>query len=52
MSAHTNETFLVETDDSKLILRLEKRRHRVDGGDPKVQYRFAVVETEAASSED
>ncbi len=51
MSAHTNETFLVPTDDSTLILRLEKRRHRVDGGDPKVQYRFAVVGTEAVSED-
>ena len=51
MTAHVNETFLVETDDSKLTLRLEKRRSRSDGGDPKVQYRFAVVETEAVSGD-
>ncbi len=51
MSAHTNETFLVETDDSKLTLRLEKRRHRVDGGDPKVQYHFAKIGTEAPSED-
>jgi hypothetical protein len=46
LSAHVNETFMVETEDSKLTLRLEKRRSRVDGGNPKIQYRFAVIETE------
>jgi hypothetical protein len=51
LSAHANETFLVETEDSKLTLRLEKRRSRVGGGDPKVQYRFATVETESIPEE-
>jgi len=49
MSAHTNETFLVEADDGKFTLRLEKRRARSKGGDPKVQYRFTVVGPESIS---
>ena len=52
LSAHTNETFMVETEDNKLVLRLEKRRSRVDGGDPKVQYRFATVGTEPLAEDE
>ncbi len=51
MTAHANETFVVETDAQKFTLQLEKGRHRVDEGEGKVQYHFAVIESESVSEE-
>lgn len=44
LSAHRNETFQVETDTEKLMLRLEKSRRRFDGETPHVRYRFILVD--------
>jgi hypothetical protein len=47
LSAHIEETFVVETDDGNLTLKLEKARRRFQPGqDPTVRYRFRVMERE------
>ncbi len=42
LTAHQDETLVAEGEDERLTLRLERGRHRVEGGEAKVQYRFAV----------
>lgn len=44
LSAHRNETFLVETEAELLTLRLEKGRKRFEGEGPHVRYRFMIVD--------
>jgi hypothetical protein len=46
LSTHSEETFKTETDNKRLTLRLEKRRGRLDGGEPQVRYRFQTVQEE------
>jgi hypothetical protein len=46
MSAHQDETLVAEGEDERLTLRLERRRHRTEGGEAKVQYRFALENRE------
>jgi hypothetical protein len=43
LTAHREETFLVETDDEMLTLRLEKGRRRFGGANPSTRYRFVVL---------
>lgn len=47
LSAHREETFVVETDDIVLTLRLEKARRRFEGGRPETRYRFVVIDRTA-----
>jgi hypothetical protein len=42
LSAHRDETLVVESDDAVLTLRLEKRRQRFDGA-PATRYRFVLL---------
>lgn len=45
LSAHRDETFHVETDDIRLVLRLEKARRRFEPGEePSTRNRFANIE--------
>lgn len=44
MSAHDQETFVVETESEILEMRLEWTRRRFDGGQPTRRYRFEVLE--------
>jgi hypothetical protein len=44
LSAHRGETFLVETEDEKLSLRLERARRRFEGGEPKTRYCFVAFQ--------
>jgi len=44
LTKYREETFIVETDDTVLTLRLEKARRRFDGGEPQTRYRFVVVD--------
>ena len=46
LSAHRDETFVVDDDNRRLTLRLERRKARFDGKEPHVRYRFAVVAQE------
>jgi hypothetical protein len=46
LSAHRDETFVVETEDNRLTLRLEKARGRFDGKEAKTRYRFTVLATD------
>ncbi len=45
MHNHSEETFEVETDTEKLILKLEQRRGRF-GGEPHNRWRFVVLRHE------
>jgi hypothetical protein len=45
-SAYQDETFNGETDDERLVVRLEKARRRFDRAAPCVKYRFVVVSRE------
>jgi hypothetical protein len=47
LSAHSAETFDVETEDENLTMRLEKLRRRFDGGEPTTRYRFVVLTRES-----
>ena len=48
LSDHRDETFAAETEDDRLVLRLEKGRRRfVAGEEPSTRYRFAVLERQA-----
>ena len=48
LSARRDETLHMETDDERLVLRLERRRRRFNRGeDPSTRYRFAVLDREA-----
>ena len=51
ISAHADETFLVETDLRHIVLKLEKKRKRL-GGEPHVCYRFIVVNAVDLPGED
>lgn len=44
LTKHREETFIAETDDQILTLRLEKSRRRFDGGEPQTRYRFVVLD--------
>ena len=47
LSAHRDETFHVETEDRRTVLRLEKARRRFEeGGAPSTRYRFVVLKEE------
>ncbi|MEJ7639130.1 MAG: hypothetical protein WKF75_14440 [Singulisphaera sp.] len=46
LSAHHDETFHVETEDRRTVLRLEKARRRFEGRDPSTRYRFVVTKKE------
>jgi hypothetical protein len=53
LSAHHDETFAVETEDEKLVLRLEKARRRFEaGGEAQTRYRFEVLERAALPADD
>ena len=43
LSAHRDETFEVETEDERLLLKLERARRRFAPGGPSTRYRCAVV---------
>ena len=43
LTAHRDETFGFETDDHRLLFRLEKARRRIAGSEPKTRYRFEVL---------
>jgi hypothetical protein len=43
LSAHRDESFVVETDAERLTMRLEKARLRFEGGRPSSRYRFTVT---------
>jgi hypothetical protein len=43
LSAHEDETFVVETDDATVTLRLKKSRRRFEDGMPSTRYCFEVV---------
>ena len=49
LSVHNQEVFTVEGDSRVLTLRLERSRHRQDGAEAKIYYRFVVVSEEALS---
>ena len=44
LSAHRDETFIVETETEILTLRLERKRGRFGADQPHVRYRFALIE--------
>jgi len=46
LSAHHDETFVAEGENRRVTLRLEKKRTRIDGSEPRVQYRFVKVSEE------
>jgi len=47
LSAHRDETFHVETEDRRTVLRLERARRRFEEGrDPSTRYRFVVLREE------
>ncbi len=46
MSAHQDETFMLETEGERFKLHLAKSRKRLDGEPAKVRYRFTVLERE------
>jgi hypothetical protein len=46
LSAHRDETFVRVGDNSRLTLRLEKKRARWGGSEPHVRYRFAKIAEE------
>jgi hypothetical protein len=53
LSAHVQESFVVETDDEILKLRLEKARRRFEqAAEPSQRYRFDVLERQALVSPD
>jgi hypothetical protein len=52
LSAHRDETFVVEDEKHKLTLRLEKKRARWDGGEPHVRYRFVKMAEEEMTVEE
>ena len=43
LSAHQGETFETETETKALTLRLQKKRFRKPGDEPRVRYRFEVL---------
>lgn len=48
LSAHKDETFSVETEDRRLVLKLQKARRRFQGGEePQTRYCFEIVHNEA-----
>ncbi|MBI1372259.1 MAG: hypothetical protein GC159_05795 [Phycisphaera sp.] len=51
MSKHRDETFNVETDDVRLVLRLEKARRRFESS-PSTRYRFVQLEAYELPCED
>ena len=52
LSAHRDETFIVETETEILSLRLERRRGRFGEEQPHVRYRFDEIERHPLSSKD
>ncbi len=46
LSAHRDETFLVESEKHKLTFRSERKRARFDGGEPQVRYQFVKLAEE------
>jgi hypothetical protein len=47
LTDHVDETFVVETDDMTVTLRLEKKRARFGAAEPSVRYRFVRTEQES-----
>jgi hypothetical protein len=44
LSSHIEETFSVETEDNRLVLRLERKRRRFETGqDPQTRYQFVTL---------
>ena len=43
LSNHAGETLVADSEDESVVLTLEKRRRRFDGGEPQTRYRFEVV---------
>ncbi|WP_437222666.1 hypothetical protein SH661x_002885 [Planctomicrobium sp. SH661] len=44
LTSHREETFEIETDAEKMVLRLEKKRARFHGHPPATRYRFVITE--------
>lgn len=44
LSSHEGETFVVQTDDEAVSLRLEKGRRRFERGEPETRYRFVSLD--------
>ena len=51
LSAHQDETFVVETDDATVTLRLKKNRGRIAGGEPTMRYQFLTLTREPLPEE-
>jgi hypothetical protein len=52
LSAHEGETFIAQTEDQTLTMRLEKRRFRLQAQeDAKTRYRFVVIEAIPAAED-
>ena len=52
LSAHRDETFIVETENETMTLRLERKRGRFSEDQPHVRYRFAVIQRAMISDEE
>jgi hypothetical protein len=52
LSIHKQETFTAEDESRLLTLQLEKSRHRQDGDEAKVYYRFKLLGIEQLPAED
>lgn len=52
LSTHRDETFSVDTENEKVVLRLERRRKRDDDGLVHNYYRFVVVDREPIGGEE
>jgi hypothetical protein len=52
LSAHKHETFVVNTDDETVTLKLERARRRFEGNEPTTRYRFLCLSHEAAPEDE
>jgi len=52
LSAHEDETFVADTDDSQVTMKLLKARRRFEGGVISTRYRFDVLERRPIPADD
>jgi hypothetical protein len=52
LSGHQDVVFHVETEDERLVLKLEKCRRRFEGGEPSTRYRFRIVEATSVPADE
>jgi hypothetical protein len=52
LSAHRDETFIVETEVEVLTLKLERKRGRFGEGEPHVRYRFVALDRKLVDEDD